>query len=192
MLESKAVDKNHFEELGIIQVWGAIDSALSQNICEKIITFNSQDRLEYIQMLINSQGGSCSDGFAIIDMMAWSRLPIRTIGIGLIASLGLSIFISGEKGSRIVTPNTSIMAHRFRGMHGGNHADLVASRKEEDHLHQRFVDHFIRNSHLKTTEEVNSKLLREVDTWLTPSEALEFGLVDVLLDNPASLIRKQV
>ena len=68
----------------------------------------------------------------------------------------------------------------------GNHSELVARRKEEDLLHRRFVDHYLAFSNLASEEEVTQRLLRDVDTWLTPEEAVEVGIADkVQGDRPA-------
>ena len=68
----------------------------------------------------------------------------------------------------------------------GNHSELVARRKEEDLLHRRLVDHYLAFSNLASEEEVTQRLLRDVDTWLTPEEAVEVGIADkVQEDRPA-------
>lgn len=191
MVSMKVNEHSQFDEMGIITIWGAIESSIALAVCEKIISFNSQNRLDFIQILINSPGGSCSDGLAIVDLMAWSKIPIRTIGIGLVASMGLAVFVAGEKGHRVITPNTSVMAHRFHGIRGGNHAELMASRKEEDYLHERIVTHYTRYSRLTSPQDVTTRILREVDTWLKPSEAVDLGLADIVLENTGDLLRKQ-
>ena len=116
----------------------------------------------------------------MIDLMEWSQVPIYTVGIGLIASMGLLVFMAGWKGRRIITPRTSILSHRYSAMAGGNHSQLVASRKEQDLEHDRTVDHYLRYSNLETKEELEKYLLRDVDTWLSPEEAVRFGLADAV------------
>ena len=119
-------------------------------------------------------------GFAIIDMMEWSSLPVYTIGIGMIASMGLLIFMTGEKGRRVITSRTSILSHRFSWVNLGHHSQLVAARKEEDLAHDRIVAHYQRCTSLKDRGELEDKLLRDVDTWLSPEEALEYGIADII------------
>jgi ATP-dependent protease ClpP protease subunit len=70
------------------------------------------------------------------------------------------------------------MSHRFWTLTGGNYSGLVARRKIEDLTHRRILDHYIECTKLKDAAEVESQLLRDVDTWLTPREAVEFGVVD--------------
>jgi len=173
-------DDKGLKEYGIIYVSGGIDDGTSESVCKEIIEFNISNRVDHIQMIINSPGGSCPAGFAIIDIMEWSRLPIYTTGIGMIASMGLLIFMTGHKGRRVITPRTSILSHRYSAMTWGNHSQLLAGRKEQDLEHQRIVDHYLRYSGLSSQKELETHLLRDVDTWLSPDEAVEFGIVDVI------------
>jgi ATP-dependent Clp protease, protease subunit len=184
MQETRNFEKTSFKELGIIQIWGSIGPEMARDVCEEIITMNVEDRFDRIQMLISSPGGDCYSGFAIIDMMSWSKLPVHTFGAGIISSMALAIFIAGARGHRLVTPNTSLMSHRFSSIRMGNHAELVATRKEEDHLHKRLLDHYRRHTNLKSDAEITARVLREVDTWLMPQEAVEMGLADAILEKP--------
>lgn len=170
------------QDYGIIYLSGVITEANSESVCKEIIQANIRGEVDQIQMLINSQGGSCPDGFAIIDIMEWSRIPIYTTGIGMVASMALLIFMSGEAGRRVITPRTSILSHRYYALAIGNHSQLLAGRKEQDLEHQRIVDHYLRYSNLKTKEELEQYLLRDVDSWLTPDEAVKFGLADQVED----------
>jgi ATP-dependent Clp protease protease subunit len=129
-------------------------------------------------MVINSPGGSCPAGFSIIDIMEWSRIPIYTTGIGMIASMALLIFMSGEKGRRVITPRTSILSHRFYALSLGSHSQLIAGRKEQDLEHERILQHYLAYSSIKDRAELEKYLLRDVDTWLTPEEAVQHGLAD--------------
>ncbi len=167
-------------ENAVIFLSGTIDTNNAERICKEVISLNIEQKHPFIQLIINSAGGYCSAGFAIIDIMEWSKLPIYTTGIGMVASMGLMIFIAGEKGKRILTPRTSILSHRYVGGHIGNHSQIIAARVEEDFMHKRIVTHYSQHSALKTEEELNKHLLRDVDTWMTPDKAVEFGLADVV------------
>ena len=167
-------------ENAVIFLSGTIDTNNAERICKEVISLNIEQKHPFIQLIINSAGGYCSAGFAIIDIMEWSKLPIYTTGIGMVASMGLMIFIAGEKGKRILTPRTSILSHRYSGGHSGNHSQIVATRVEEDFMHKRIVTHYTQHSALKTEEELNKHLLRDVDTWMTPEKAVEFGLADIV------------
>lgn len=177
-------------DYGIIFLSGAIEGGTAQAVCEKIIEINVAGEADLIQMIINSPGGTCAAGFAIIDLMEWSRLPIYTTGIGMIASMGLAVFMAGEKGHRVITPRTSILSHRFSAMSIGNHSELLAKRKEEDLMHERLVQHYLEHTSLKTEAEVIEKLLRDVDTWLTAKEAVAWGIADVIQEKGRPLPRQ--
>jgi len=168
---------------GVIFITGEVNSSTSERICKEIIELNVKNEIPYIQLIINSVGGYCSDGFAIVDIMDWSNIPIYTTGIGMIASMGLIIFMSGEKGHRVLTPRTSILSHRYFGGMIGNHSQLVATRREQDLLHQRIINHYFQHTKIKTEKELNKKLLRDVDKWLTGEECLKYGIADVLQED---------
>jgi ATP-dependent Clp protease, protease subunit len=173
-------NKKGLKEYGIIYISGTVDSGVSQTVCQEIIEINVAGEVDHIQMIINSEGGACTAGFAIIDMMEWSRIPVYTTGIGMIASMGLLIFMVGEQGRRVITPRTSILSHRYSAMTIGNHSQLLASRKEEDMTHQRVIDHYLSYSNISTQTELEKILLRDVDTWLSPEEALKYGIIDII------------
>lgn len=170
--------KQGLNEYGIIYISGQIDEGVSESICKEIIEFNIKGETDFIQMIINSPGGSCTAGFAIIDMMEWSSLPIYTTGIGIIASMGLLIFMTGEKNRRVITQRTSILSHRFSGFTMGNHSQLLANRKEEDLTHNRIVDHYLRYTNFTNRLELEKELLQDVDTWLSCDEAIKLGIAD--------------
>jgi ATP-dependent Clp protease protease subunit len=171
-------EKKSLGDYGIIFLSGSIDAGTAQSVCQEIIRINIEHSADFVQMIVNSVGGHVSAGFAIIDMMEWSRLPVYTTGVGMVASMGLAIFMAGEKGQRVLTPRTSVLSHRFSGMIAGHYSDLIARRKEEDFLHERLIRHYMEHTSLKTPEEVESVLLRDVDAWLTPEEAMEYGIAD--------------
>jgi ATP-dependent Clp protease protease subunit len=167
-------------ESGILYLFGEIETAQAASVCERVIRANVEAEVPHIQMIINSPGGALSAGFAIIDIMEWSQIPVYTTGIGMIASMGLLLFMAGEKGHRVVTPRTSILSHRYSALAVGKHSDLVAGRKEQDLAHNRIINHYLQHTALKTEAELVKTLLRDADTWLTPEEAVRYGIADVV------------
>jgi ATP-dependent Clp protease protease subunit len=181
MAESEKREKGKeqgLKDFGIIYVSGAMDGGTAESVCKEIIEYNITAEVNQIQMVINSPGGSCPAGFSIIDIMEWSRIPIYTTGIGLIASMALLVFMTGEKGRRVITPRTSILSHRFSAFSVGSHSQLIAGRKEEDLEHERILQHYLAYSNIKDKAELEKYLLREVDTWLSPEEAVQHGIAD--------------
>ena len=180
MSQENGKKEKGLSDYGIIYLSGAIEDGTSETVCKEIIEYNISGKIDHIQLIINSAGGSCPAGFAIIDIMEWSRLPIYTTGIGMIASMALLVFMTGTKGRRVITPRTSMLSHRYSSMTWGNHSQLLANRKEQDLEHDRIVDHYLRYSGIESKGELEKYLLRDVDTWLTPEEAVKFGLVDLV------------
>lgn len=179
MAENEKQQKDQgLKDFGIIYVSGAIDGGTAERVCKEVIEFNIKAEINQIQMVINSPGGSCPAGFSIIDIMEWSRIPIYTTGIGMIASMALLVFMTGEKGRRVITPRTSILSHRFSAFSAGSHSQLIAGRKEEDLEHERILQHYLAYSNIKDKVELEKYLLRDVDTWLTPEEAIQHGIAD--------------
>ena len=181
MAESEKREKGKeqgLKDFGIIYISGGIDGGTAESVCKEIIEYNIKAEVNQIQMVINSPGGSCPAGFSIIDIMEWSRIPIYTTGIGMIASMALLIFMTGEKGRRVITPRTSILSHRYYALSMGSHSQLIAGRKEQDLEHQRILQHYLAYSSIKDRAELERHLLRDVDTWLTPEEAIQYGLAD--------------
>jgi len=178
MTKEEKRERNSLDDLGVIFLSGNIDAGAAESVCKSIIEMNLSGEHQHIQMIINSAGGECAAGFAIIDMMNWSRLPVYTTGLGMVASMGLLVFTSGQKGRRVITPRPSILSHRFWSLNIGNHSQLLARRKEEDLVHQRILDHYLEHTGVKSVEELETTLLREVDTWLSAEEAVQHGIAD--------------
>jgi len=183
--ESKEILREH----GIILLSGEIDESVAERVCQDIIGFNLRDDVSQIHLIINSPGGVCPAGFAIINMMEWSRLPVYTSGIGMVASMGLMVFMAGTKGRRVITSKISILSHRYSSMSKGNHSQLLASRKEQDLEHERIVEHYLNYSNVTSRKELERYLLCDVDTWLSPEEAIRFGLADIV--EPMRLIEME-
>jgi ATP-dependent Clp protease, protease subunit len=161
-----------------------VDHETIKPLCEWILACNldqSESRPSELTLIINSPGGTITDAFALIDMMNGSRIPIRTVGIGLIASAGLMIFMNGQKGYRSLTPNTSILSHQFSGMAFGKQHELLAVQREFALVQDRIVKHFKRCTGL-TEKEVKDKLLPPTDQWMFADQALKLGICDRIQD----------
>ena len=139
--------------------------------------FNQEKKKKELTLGICSPGGDLNACFALVDVMKGSKIPIRTIGMGMIASCGLLMFISGEKGRRILTPNTSILSHQYSwGTYGKEH-ELFAQVKEYDLTTERIVNHYKKCTGL-TEGEIRKYLLPPHDVWLSAKEAKKLGLCD--------------
>ena len=138
-------------------------------------------KVDEIKLIINSNGGSVQDAFALIDVMMSSKIPISTHGLGTIASAGLAIFMAGTKGSRFVSTNTSILSHQYSWGSSGKAHELYARVKEFELTDKRMTEHYRRCTGL-SDEDIKKYLLPERDVWLSSEEAVEFGLADKVVD----------
>jgi ATP-dependent Clp protease protease subunit len=159
-------------------VWGEINEDTSQHIIQYIIESNlAENPPDVLNMLINSPGGSLVDAFAIIDVMASSAIPIQTVGLGSISSAGLLIFLNGTKGRRILTPNTSILSHRYSAGSLGKSHELFAIQKEFDLTNSRMHEVYKKCTGMKM-KDVEKYLLPPEDVYLSAEEALQYGVCD--------------
>jgi ATP-dependent Clp protease protease subunit len=132
-----------------------------------------EERPDMLNLVITSPGGELSAAFAIIDAMRGSAIPIRTIGLGEIASAGLMIFIAGTKGTRLLTPNTSILSHQYSWGAFGKEHELFATVKQFDLTTKKMIAHYKKCSGLSEAK---------IKELLLPSEAKSLGLCDEVKD----------
>lgn len=126
---------------------------------------------------ICSRGGDLNACFALVDIIKGSRIPIRTVGLGMIASCGLLLFISGEKGKRTLTPNTAILSHQYTwGKYGKEH-ELFAANKEMELTSKRITEHYKRCTGL-SEKDIKKHLMPPHDVWLSAKEAKKLGVCD--------------
>ena len=166
------------EAEGVLTLRAEITAATVNPLIDAILEHNLRGGREALRLYVNSPGGDVDQGFALIDIMRWSRIPIHTTAMGLVASMALLVVMAGAKGQRTAMPHCSLLSHRFAAGSGGNHADLVAARVQQDLLHRRIVDHYRTCTRLADESLVEAELLRSTDRWLTPAEAADYGLVD--------------
>ena len=137
----------------------------------------ADERPDMLNLIICSPGGDLNAAFAMIDTMRGSAIPIRTIGLGQIASAGLMIFLAGTKGQRILTPNTSILSHQYTWGAFGKEHELFATVKEFDLTTKKMVSHYKKCTGLQE-KKIREILLPPNDIWLSPVEAKELGICD--------------
>ena len=113
--------------------------------------------------------------------MKGSKVPIYTYGLGIIASCGLVAFMAGAKGKRIITPNTSILSHQFSWGSWGKAHELMASTKEYSNTTHRVIEHYKKCTGLDE-KQIKKYLLPPEDVWLTPQEAVKYGIADEICE----------
>jgi ATP-dependent Clp protease protease subunit len=154
-----------------------IKKAIQWIIYENMLPYDEEKTLT---LYINTYGGDLYQAFALIDMMKQSQYPVKTIGIGSIASSGFLIFAAGEKGHRYIGQNTGIMCHQFSDYSEGKFHDLKSQAKANDICNQRMVD-ILREASGLSERNIKSKLLGPTDLWLTPEELIDLNIADRIL-----------
>ena len=158
-----------------------VNPATASLVVAQMLFLESEDPDKEIYFYINSPGGSITDGLAIFDTMNYVKCPVSTICVGMAASMGAVLLASGTKGKRFATPNAEIMIHQPL-ISGG-----LAGQTTEIKIH---ADHMV-----KTREKLNRILSdrtgqslevinrdTERDNFMTAEQALEYGLIDGILD----------
>lgn len=159
-----------------------VTTSSCKNIVEWIFSCNFDDEnYDMLNLIICSPGGDLNAAFAVIDTMKGSHIPVRTIGLGQIASAGLLMFIAGEQGSRILTPNTSILSHQYSWGSFGKEHELFAQVKEFDLTTKRLIAHYKKCTGLDEAT-IREKLLPPQDVWLSAAESKKLGLCDIVKD----------
>lgn len=138
-------------------------------------------RPKQLTLIINSPGGSVHAAFALIDTMKGSSIPIRTVGLGLIASCGVLTFMAGKKGRRVITPNTSILSHQYSWGSRGKEHELFAQVREFELSTERMVEHYKKCTGL-TEKKIREVLLPPEDRWLSAEEAVKYGIADKIVE----------
>jgi ATP-dependent Clp protease, protease subunit len=181
-------DKDNSELLQQAGMYVFMDDVTSESIkpiIEWILVENhvvKKNKKKELLLMICSDGGSLSDAFALIDVMRASTIPVKTIGLGSIASAGLCIFIAGEKGRRVLTPNTSILSHQYSwGNEGAKAHELFSQVKEFDLMFNRMLNLYRESTGLDD-ELIKQHLLPASDVWLSADEALNLNICDFISD----------
>ena len=171
------------QEAGMYVFMSEVTDETIKPVIEWILVENHvvRKKKKELLLMICSEGGSVEDAFALIDVMKASAIPIKTVGLGCIASSGLMIFLAGHKGRRILTPNTSILSHQYSNYHEGKHHELFAIAKEHSLIQMRMVEHY-RDATGLDTDTILAKLLPASDIYLSADEALELNICDYISD----------
>lgn len=164
---------------GMMVLMGEIEADSVKPVIEWILHENyvKKKKLKELLLMICSEGGDLSVAFALIDVMRSSKIPIKTVGLGQIASCGLLIFLAGAAGRRVLTANTSVMSHQFSWGSEGKAHELFATIKEFELVQQRMVNLYKETTGLDE-ETIKTVLLPAQDVYLSAEEALSYGICD--------------
>ena len=159
----------------IIFLGSAIDDNVANVVVAQLLFLERENPDADISLYINSPGGSVTAGMAIYDTMNYIKCPVRTVCVGLAASMGAFLLMAGEKGKRLALPNSEIMIHQPSGGASGQATDVT--------IHAEWL--------LRTKNKMNAlmaemtgqpleKVQRDVerDYFMSAREALEYGIID--------------
>ena len=164
----------------IIFLGDEVNDVTASLVVAQLLFLESEDTNKEISLYINSPGGSVTAGMAIYDTMNYIKCDVSTICIGMAASMGAFLLSGGAKGKRMALPNAEIMIHQPLGGTQGQATEIEIAAK---HI-------------LKTKEKLNRMLAAntgkpyeeickdtERDNWMDAQEALDYGLIDQIVEN---------
>ncbi len=166
----------------IVLLGEEVSDASAGVIIAQMLFLEAQDPDKDIQFYINSPGGSISAGFAIYDTMQYIKCDVSTICIGLAASFGAFLLAGGAKGKRIALPNAEIMIHQ-PAIHGnGIQGQATDIQITSDHIQKskKRLNTILAENTGKSVEEI--AVATERDNYMTAAEAVEFGLIDKIIE----------
>ncbi len=165
----------------IIFVGTQIDDQVANLIVAQLLFLSREDPEKEIQMYINSPGGVIYSGLAIYDTMQMISNPISTVAVGVTASFGTVLLTAGSKGRRYALPNSTLHLHQPLGGAQGQATDIEIQAKQILRLKTRLNE--IMAKHTGQPIEVIERDT-DRDFYLEPQQAVEYGLVDQVLEMP--------
>ena len=157
-----------------------VNDATASIIVAQMLFLESEDPDKDIMLYINSPGGSITAGMAIYDTMNYIKCDVRTVCVGMAASMGAFLLMAGAKGKRLALPNSEVMIHQPLGGASGQATDVEIRAK----WLMRTKDKMIRMMS-EMTEQPEEKVRQdcERDYFMTAEEALDYGLIDKIITN---------
>ena len=159
----------------VVFLRGEVNEALANSIVAQLLFLEMEDPDADISMYINSPGGSVTDGMAIFDTMRYIKPKVRTVCLGMAASMGAFLLMAGEPGMRLALPNSEVMIHQPSGGASGQATDVQ--------LHAQWLLRTKGKMNKLMSEMTHQPLERierdvERDYFMTAEEALAYGIID--------------
>ena len=157
-----------------------INDQVSDSLVAQLLFLEAEDPGKDIQIYINSPGGSVTAGLAIYDTMQQISPDVVTICFGVAASMGAFLLSGGAKGKRLALPNSRIMIHQPLGGAQGQAVEIEIQAKEILFL-KKTLNSLLAEHTGQSLEKINEDTER--DYFLSPAEAVEYGLIDKVIKN---------
>ena len=164
----------------IIFLGTGINDQVSDSLVAQLLFLEAEDPDKDIQIYINSPGGSVTAGLAIYDTMQQISPDVVTICFGVAASMGAFLLSGGAKGKRLALPNSRIMIHQPLGGAQGQAVEIEIQAKEILFL-KKTLNSLLAEHTNQSLEKINEDTER--DYFLSPAEAVEYGLIDKVIKN---------
>ncbi len=159
----------------IVFLSGEIDDAVANTVVAQLLFLEMEDPDADISLYINSPGGSITAGMAIYDTMQYIKPQVRTVCIGMAASMGAFLLMAGEKGKRLALPNSEVMIHQPLGGAQGQATDVQIRAEWLLRTKAKMLDMMS-----EMTGQPREKLAQdcERDYFMTAQEALDYHIID--------------
>lgn len=165
----------------IVCLMGPVTQEMSNAVVAQLLFLQSDSPKSTIHMYINSPGGSVTAGLAIYDTMQYVASPVATYCLGEACSMGSLLLQAGSAGKRFALPHSRVMIHQPIGSAGGQATDMHIQVTEILRMKAALVKIYAK--HTGQPESVLAEAM-ERDRFMTPGEALKFGLIDSILERP--------
>jgi len=177
------VSKRLLERRRVMLV-GPIEPKSATATCSQLLLLDAEDPNQPIVLYINSPGGSVDDGFAIYDTMRTLHADVITVCLGLAASMAQFVLCAGTPGKRYAHRFSRVLMHQPHGQVEGTATDINIQAAQFAYLRSTMAQLTAKHTG-QTVERIVADADR--DTWFTAEEALEYGMVDHVLDGPLPL-----
>ncbi|EQD50374.1 ATP-dependent Clp protease, proteolytic subunit ClpP [mine drainage metagenome] len=167
----------------VVFIVGAVDDQVANLVVAQLLFLESENSEKDISLYINSPGGSVSAGLAIYDTMQFVKPDVSTICVGQAASMGAVLLAGGTKGKRFCLPHSRVMIHQPWGGFQGQVSDIDIHAREFLFLRQKLSEILARHSGQPVDQVARDT---ERDNFMGGQEAIEYGLLDALLEHRSS------
>jgi len=163
-----------------------VEDQVANIITAQLLFLEAEDPEKDISLYVNSPGGSAYAGMAIYDAMQYVKPDVSTVCMGMGMSAAAMILAGGAAGKRFALPNSKIMIHQGSGGFRGTPADIQIAAREILDMTRRMAEIISRHSK-QDVEQVMNDIDR--DRFMTPEEAVAYGLVDAIMEQREPLAR---
>ena len=171
----------------IIFLTGEVNDEVSSLVCAQMLFLESENPKKDIYMYINSPGGVVTSGMAIYDTMQYISCDVNTLCIGQACSMGSLLLTGGAAGKRAALPHSRIMIHQPSGGAQGKASDIEIQANEILKMKKMLNELYVKHTGQKLS--VIEKAM-DRDNFMSPEEALKFGLIDRIVENREEIKNK--